>query len=142
MRIEGTREAQELLGGIAARLRDPSPALRAEADRMLEEAREAIETRTAPDGTRWPEPRRTTATRPGRRARPRSGGGRSGRLASSGRVSTDDEAAVLAFDAPYAGHVQDSGRAFVPFDGEDPQDAGSLEGIEERLADWVIGGRS
>lgn len=142
MRIEGTTEATRMLGELAARLRDPAPALRAEVALMRDAAVRSIESRVAPDGSRWPEPRRTTTSgRGGRRATARPSSRRTGRLASSGRASTDGQSAVLEFTAPYAGYVQDSGRAFVPFVGDEPQlEAGSLAGLSDRVGDWLVGG--
>ncbi|UJR81487.1 phage virion morphogenesis protein [Sandaracinus amylolyticus] len=144
VRVEGAREASELLGGIAARLREPTPALRAEADRMLAEARASIGSRTAPDGSDWPAPKKTTA-RAGERGRPRAPTRRSGRLAASGRVLAEQAEAIVEFTAPYAGFVQDGTghmepRRFLPFDGDTPRDEGSLRGLEQRVGDWIVRG--
>jgi phage gpG-like protein len=143
-RIEGAREAADWLGAIAGRLRDPSPALRVEGERMRAEAERAIADRRAPDGTEWPEPRRTTE-RGGSRGRARTATRSSGRLARSGRVAVDGELVVVEFTAPYAGFVQDGtedmeARPFLPFAGDEPIEAGSLVGLEERVGDWIVGG--
>lgn len=146
VRVDGAREAAGWLGEIAGRLRAPAPALHLEAERMRDEARAAIQSRTAPDGSSWPEPKTTTA-RAGERGRPRAPTRRSGRLASSARVARDAPTEVaLEFTAPYAGFVQDgtedmAPRRFLPFDG-DRSTGGSLDGLEERVGGWVVGGRS
>jgi phage gpG-like protein len=143
-RVEGAREASELLGGIAARLREPTPALRAEAERMLADARASISSRTAPAGSDWPALKQTTE-RDGRRGRPRAPTRRSGRLAASGRVLAEQAQAIVEFTAPYAGFVQDGtddmdARRFLPFVGDSARDEGSMRGLEQRVGEWIVRG--
>lgn len=139
-RVEGMRDAAAWLGGIADRFRDPSPALRAEAERMKRDAAAAISSRRAPDGSSWPAVK-TSSARPGRKATPRTPEKRSGRLGRSGAVSAEDGTVTLEFTAPYAGFVNDgtedmAARRFIPAGNE-----GSLAGLVSRVGDFVVRGK-
>lgn len=139
-RVEGMRDAANWLGEIAGRLRDPAPALRAEAERVKRAAAEAISARHAPDGSSWPDPKRTTDDRAGRKARPRAPSRPTGRLGRSGRVTVDGQVVVLEFTAPYAGFVNEGtehmgARRFVP-----QGDEGPLGGLVARVGDFIVKG--
>lgn len=156
VRVEGEDAFADELAGIGERLRDPSDALREEA-RLLERLiADAFARDASPDGARWA-PRKATTARPGSRARPRSRqegrGGlleRTGRLRASIRVAVEGSELVMSADAPYAGFLHSGtehmeARPFLPLTGDlEPASAGAAgrwwDGLEERLADALIGG--
>lgn len=141
-RVEGMRDAANLLGDIAGRLRDPAPALRAEAELVKREAAAAITARRAPDGSSWPAVKTTSDGRGGRKASPRKPERRSGRLGRSGSVKADGDGIAVKFTAPYAGFVNDGTedmepRRFVPQGNEGP-----LAGTADRVGDYVVKGQA
>lgn len=137
MTVRGLDRAIERVEGMATRARALQPAMVQIADELHDFVVERIQTRTAPDGTAWPERSRATVDRDGTKS--------SGELEKSVFASYDGGIVKYGATSPHAAYVHygtkhSAPRPFLPYGTETEGPAvAELERYREIIRRYVLG---